>query len=243
VQSHQSAYSKGGPSDNGSRRARAVWWSLLIGATVMGLYAWRYALPRPFSLVNALRNNFLHPREMTIHAITASLALLIAPWQLSDRLRGSRPRIHRWLGRIYVGDVVMAWLVSLVLAPSAAGGIASATDFFLIGALWIGFTGLGALAIRVGDIGAHRRWMLRSFALAWSPVTMHLYVLLAMTLRSILPLPSIPFEVVYPIGLWLSLLTNLVVVELVLWRPAARIARPRHTALQLLFAPAREAKL
>jgi hypothetical protein len=72
---------------------------------------------------------------------------------------------------------------------------------------------------------------------------MHLYVLLAMTLRSILPLPSIPFEVVYPIGLWLSLLTNLVVVELVLWRPATRIARPRHTALQLLFASAKEAKL
>jgi uncharacterized membrane protein len=222
VQFHHSALSRRLPSDRASRRARAVWWWLLIGATVLGLYAWRYALPKPFNLVPEMRNNLLHPREMMMHAITASIALLIGPWQLSASLRAARPGIHRWLGRIYAADVVAAWLVSLVLAPTAAAGIVSSAAFFFVGALWIGFTSLGVLAIRSGDVATHRRWMFRSFALAWAPVTIHLYALLAVvlrvTLRLILPVPSISFDVAYPLGLWLSILTNLLVVELVLRR-------------------------
>jgi uncharacterized membrane protein len=240
---HQSPRSRRGAAHDASRRARAAWWALLIGATAFGLFAWRYALPKPFLLVKEMGNNSLHPLAMTFHAITASIALLIGPWQLSASLREARPRVHRWLGRIYAGGVVVAWLVSLVLTPTTATGIISTSAFFsVLGLLWIGFTALGVLAIRRGDVGAHRRWMLRSFALAWIAVTIHLYVGLAVvlrvTLRLMLPIPPILFEVWYPIGLWFSMLTNLVVVETVLRRslsPASGF-KPRHTAWQLVGA-------
>jgi hypothetical protein len=53
-----------------------------------------------------------------------------------------------------------------------------------------------------------------------------------------LPIPPILFEVWYPIGLWFSMLTNLVVVETVLRRPLSQASgfKPRHTAWQLVGA-------
>jgi uncharacterized membrane protein len=214
-------------------RARVAWWGLLLGAMAMGLFALRYALPKPPFLLNWMPNYVLHPRALSTHAITAAIALLIGPWQLSASLRSARPRLHRWLGRIYAADVLAACLVALPIAPWAAAGFASASAFFVFGVLWMGFTVLGVLAIRGGDVRAHRRWMLRSFALAWSPVTIHLYALVANIgigmARLYFVVPEIPIEHSYPVGLWLTLLTNLLVVELALRRFGTRAAKIEST--------------
>jgi hypothetical protein len=46
------------------------------------------------------------------HATAGTVALLLAPFQFSSRLRARSPRLHRVLGRLYVAGVVVA-------APSA----------------------------------------------------------------------------------------------------------------------------
>src|SRR6187397_428463 len=43
-------------------------------------------------------NHGLH-RELPLHFLTRSLALLIGPWQLTAFLRGLNPHLHRGLGR------------------------------------------------------------------------------------------------------------------------------------------------
>ena len=37
-----------------------------------------------------------------IHAFTGGIALVIGPFQFLSRLRGRRPTLHRWMGRIYL---------------------------------------------------------------------------------------------------------------------------------------------
>jgi Predicted membrane protein (DUF2306) len=205
----------------GAWAAGSLWWLLLFGATLLGIYAWRYALPKPFSLFRLMSNNRLHPSGMAIHAVAGSIAMMIGPWQLSGSLRRARPRLHRWLGRIYAADAFVAFLASLILTPSAAGGVVSSIAFFLAGALWTATTGFGIAAIWRRDTSAHRRWMIRSVALAFAPLTMHLYAFLGVILGAILHiyfgLQKIAFDSSYPAELWLTLATNVVIAECA-WR-------------------------
>jgi uncharacterized membrane protein len=210
-------------SVEGARRSRAVRCAVPLGAALVGLYSMRYALPTSPGTLGELQNISLHPRELSIHAVAASIALMIGPWQMWASLRATRPRLHRWLGRIYVADVLVAWLVSLGLLPHTAAGFGSASAFFAAGVLWVGFTILGVVAIRRREIAAHHRWMLRSYAMAWTAVTVRFYYWPAMALE-------IPFAYKYPASLWLAVLTNLLVVEILLRQSGLQTAKIAHTA-------------
>jgi uncharacterized membrane protein len=203
------------PNRTAAWQERAIWWYVLVAATVVGLFSMRYVLPNPPFFLHQMRNHFLLPRELTMHAIAGSIALLLGPWQLLPYLRTAHPRVHRWLGRIYVADVLVAWLLALLLMPTVATGFPAASAFFLAGLLWIGCAALGVVAIRRGDVRAHRRWMLRSYAMAFAAVTIRLYVHPAREL-------GIPFEYRYPAGLWLAVLTNIAAVETMLRWPSTR---------------------
>ena len=196
---------------------RVVWWAVLIGATSVAIFSMRYLLPNPPAFLKQMENHFLFPRQLSIHALTGSIALLVGPWQLSTSLRAAYPRVHRWLGRIYVADVLVAWLLSIFLLPTVTTGLPAASAFFMLGSCWAGFAALGVLAIRRRDIQAHRRWMLRSFAMAFAAVTIRFYFHPAKAL-------GFPFEYYYPASLWLSFLTNMAVIELVIRWPRVRSA-------------------
>ena len=49
-----------------------------------------------------------------VHALLATIALLIGPLQFSSRLRTRRPRLHKVLGRLYFALGVPAMLLSIV---------------------------------------------------------------------------------------------------------------------------------
>jgi uncharacterized membrane protein len=196
-------------------RARAVWWAVLLGATSVAIFSMRYALPNPPLFLKEMKNHFLFPRELSIHAIAGSIALLVGPWQLSASLRAAHPRVHRWLGRIYLADVLAAWLLAIFLMPTVTTGFPAASAFFTIGMLWMGFMVLGVLAIRRRDVQAHRRWMLRSYAMAFAAVTIRFYFHPAKAL-------GISFEHSYAASLWLSFLTNMMVIETALRWPQVR---------------------
>src|SRR5262245_8817520 len=103
---------------------RGLW---LLGALLsagVAATAWRYLLgvvPVPEVVsTNALRDPWL-----LVHVGTASLALLIGPFQFWTALRTRIPRLHRWAGRLYVAGCVAAGLSGFVLALGASTGIVS----------------------------------------------------------------------------------------------------------------------
>jgi uncharacterized membrane protein len=99
------------------------------------------------------------------HGVAGAVALLLAPFQFSARLRRRSPRAHRVLGRLYaVGAVISAPLavpVALILGPPPL--VMAAT---IQSAGWIVTTALGVYCVRRGDIRQHREWMTRSYPFA-----------------------------------------------------------------------------
>jgi uncharacterized membrane protein len=99
------------------------------------------------------------------HGVAGAVALLLAPFQFSARLRRRSMRLHRVLGRLYVaGAAVSAPLaipVAIILGPPS---LVMAATIQSVG--WLLTTSLAMYAVRKGDIRQHQEWMIRSYPFA-----------------------------------------------------------------------------
>jgi uncharacterized membrane protein len=155
-----------------------------------------------------MRLTFLtHQVSIYTHVFASSLALLAGPLQFSSRFRQRHGQAHRWLGRAYLGiGVLLGGLSGLYLAAFAFGGIAAKLGFTCLALAWL-YTGVRAfLAIRRGAVAAHRKWMVRNFALTFAAVTLRIYMPLTI-------MAGIPFATCYPFIAWLCWIPNLLVAE------------------------------
>jgi len=78
-----------------------------------------------------------------------------------------------------------------------------------LGAGWIVTTGMAVRLILRGDAQAHRRWMIRSFALTAAAITLRMYLPLIFVFHC-------PFSVGYPAIAWLCWVPNLLGAEVYL---------------------------
>ena len=139
------------------------------------------------------------------------LALALGPWQFSNRLRQRALRVHRWIGRGYVLAVLFGGVGGVALARHSLYGMVTHIGFGLLGVSWL-FTTLAAyVSIRARNRVAHRRWMIRSFALTLAAVTLRIYLPLS-------AVAGIPFPDAYQAISWLCWVINLIVVEIWLRR-------------------------
>jgi uncharacterized membrane protein len=99
------------------------------------------------------------------HAVAGALALLLAPFQFSARLRRRSLRLHRILGRLYVAGVVvsapLAVPVAIILGPPSL--VMAAT---IQSGGWLLTTAVALYCVRKGDIRQHQEWMTRSYPFA-----------------------------------------------------------------------------
>lgn len=182
------------------------WYVLTSLAVLVGVVSLRYALPNaPFHA--PLPNFTLNHRTLIVHAVFASLALLLGPWQFLRGLRRRCPAVHRWMGRAYAAALLIAAISALVLAPHSTGGIVSAGGFGALALGWLITTSMGVIAIRRRDVPLHRRWMIRSYALTAAAITLRIY----------LPAISIfhfDFHTAYGVISWLCWIPNLCFAEI-----------------------------
>jgi uncharacterized membrane protein len=148
-----------------------------------------------------------HRTLITLHAVGASIALLLGPLQFIDSWRARSPRLHRITGYLYLlPGVGMGGVTGVLLARYSFGGLVSHLGFGMLGCLWL-FTGFMALAsARKRRFEEHRRWMTRNFALCLAAVTLRIYLPLSM-------IAGLPFEQAYPAIAWLCWVPNLIVAE------------------------------
>ena len=161
------------------------------------------------------------------HVFAAAVALSLGGFQFSTRLRATRPRLHRWMGRIYLGvGVLIGGIAGLIMSTHAFGGATARLGFGCLALLWL-YTGARAyLAIRAGDTAAHRRWMVRNFSLTFGAVTLRLYLPASMVL-------GVPFETAYPIIAWLAWVPNLIAAEWWFNRPSRSSAENMSKTLRV----------
>ncbi|WP_447003841.1 DUF2306 domain-containing protein [Saccharothrix isguenensis] len=145
------------------------------------------------------------------HMVVSGPALLLSPLQLSTRVRAKAPRLHRALGRVVVVAMVAGGAAGGVLAPFSAAGWIGTAGFGLLAVLSVAFPLLGLRAVRAGDVPAHRRWMVRAFAMVYAGVALRLGVLLLMPVTG----DFMSAYLFMPFGSWVP---NLLVAEWVLRR-------------------------
>lgn len=159
-----------------SKRHKAVSGLFILGAllaAMIGLYGIAFPILLP-DMPDEFHRRYLSMTSalISMHVVCAGIALLIAPLQLVIYRRNRM--LHRYLGRVYFLAVMAGSVGGYYMAWYAFGGFISTLGLAVLSTLWWSFTLLAVIYARAGNIAAHRRWMLRSFALTYAAVTLRL---------------------------------------------------------------------
>ncbi|MBL7818260.1 MAG: DUF2306 domain-containing protein [Saprospiraceae bacterium] len=110
-----------------------------------------------------------------LHIFSSLWVLASGLTQFSKRLLRNGAVIHRWVGRVYVGIVLLISApAACVMSVYANGNEWTKASFLILSILWWVVTYLAYRAILRGDILSHKWWMYRSFALTLSAITLRI---------------------------------------------------------------------
>ena len=156
---------------------------------------------------NELFNKSLWFMMIRVHIVLAVIALITGPIALSKKIRVKSLFMHRWMGRIYVGSIVLNYIPSFYVSFYATGGILSTIGFIILNTLWLFSTLKGLWLGKAKKMVLHSRWMIRSYALSLANMTIYILVTI---FNKVLDLE---YEVSYMLAVWLCSILNLTLAE------------------------------
>lgn len=152
-----------------------------------------------------------------IHVYASLWVLLAGFTQFSKRIQKHNPGLHRSFGYIYVTDVILiTGPAGLLMGFYANGGPSSRIAFVMLAVLWILFTAMALWKARRGDFKSHRNYMIRSFALTLSAITLRAW---KYSITNSFELP--PMDV-YRAVAWLGWVPNILFAEWLIWQRRSR---------------------
>ena len=159
-----------------------------------------------------------HPWITLLHIVPGLLFLTLAPLQFVARIRKRRIGLHRGLGRILAICAAISGLLALVVnfRFPAFGGISTQAATVFFGAVFLFSLTKAIRHIRRKEVGPHREWMIRTFALAMGVATIRVFLVLLMALS------ELSLEEVFGASFWLGFSVNLLVAEV--WINHTRVA-------------------
>lgn len=114
-----------------------------------------------------------------IHVFTSPVAIISGLFQFNRWILKNHARIHRISGYAYILTVIfITGPAAFIMSLWANGGRIAQLSFVLLSILWILFTYLAYHHVKKGSIDRHAKWMLRSYALTLSAVTLRFYAYL-----------------------------------------------------------------
>ncbi len=148
-----------------------------------------------------------------IHVYSAIFTLFFGIVQFIKIISPQIRRVHRLFGKIYF------YITVLLAAPSgifigfyANGELIAQSAFVILGVLWWIFTIIAVVKIKQKNIQSHRNFMLRSYALAISALTLRAWKVILVYLFHPAPMD------VYQIIAWLGFVPNLLLVEYYIYK-------------------------
>jgi uncharacterized membrane protein len=190
---------------------------VLIGVAIvvrrtLAFFAPSSGSPR-FPEAAAMDASFASHRALTIlHIFPGLLFVALGPFQFVRTLRNRRPRLHRWMGRIFVVSGIVIGSTALIMSPQMAIGGANetaATMFFAI--IFLFCLIKGWLSIRRRKVALHREWMIRAFAIGLAVATIRPIVGIFFATRSLTHLTPHEF---FGTAFWLGFTMHLIAAEI-----------------------------
>lgn len=143
------------------------------------------------------------------HVYSSIFVLLIGLVQFSNTLRNRFTKVHRLLGKSYLVLITaLAAPSGLIIGYYANGGIIAQIGFMLLSLLWYYFTYKAIAAAVQRKFDKHRVFMMRSFALTLSAISLRL---LKWVIVSIWELPPMDTTQIIAWGGWML---NLILLEI-----------------------------
>lgn len=152
-----------------------------------------------------------------IHVYSAIFVLLAGFTQFNAGILRKQTAIHRNIGKLYIAIILFLSAPSgLFIGVFANGGFYSKVSFVSLSILWFYFTLKGFLHIKNRKIILHKAFMLRSFALTFSAITLRFWKVILVYLFH----PS-PMDI-YQIIAWLGWVPNLLIIEYYLYNQSKK---------------------
>jgi hypothetical protein len=152
-----------------------------------------------------------------VHVFTSMLVLFAGFSQFSKKLLQKKPRLHRSLGYIYVINVLfITGPAALVMSFYANGGLVAKTAFILLSTLWILFTAFALFKAVKRDFISHKNFMIRSYALTLSAISLRSWKILIATYTNMPPMDR------YRLIAWLGWTVNLLIAEIIILQQIKR---------------------
>lgn len=162
-----------------------------------------------------LKQQYIHITEWRIaffvHVFSSMLVLFAGFTQFSKKLLQQKPKLHRMLGYVYVADILLVTgPAGLLMSFYANGGISSRVGFVTLSVLWMVFTALALYQAITKNFAAHRVFMIRSFALTLSAISLRIWKVVLAMFTTLPPMDR------YRIIAWLGWTLNIVVAEIII---------------------------
>jgi hypothetical protein len=142
------------------------------------------------------------PLLFPAHMVSSAMALLLAPVVIMLR---RRPELHRPLGRLLGGFVLIGGLTALPVAIMSHSPPLARAGFFVQGIVWLYLLGAAIAAIRARDVRRHAWLMLAMVAVTTGAVWFRLITGTAIAL-------NLPFAPVYSLSAWIGWMIPLALV-------------------------------
>ncbi len=157
------------PTPRPARSRFKTWLWISLGITTLFVFITsEVLLVTDYPMYHAYRLQVIADRGLLIpHTLCGIFALLAGPLQFSTQFRQRHLKLHRVLGRIYFGSVVIGTLTGVALAWGRPGLPGTSMQ----GAAWIVCTTAAVIAARNRQIAVHRQWMARSYAVTFTFVS------------------------------------------------------------------------
>jgi hypothetical protein len=147
-----------------------------------------------------------------IHVFSSAAIILSGLFQFNRFVIHRKVRLHRILGYTYVVTVLLiSGPAALVMSLYANGGWRSQTSFVILSVLWIFTTAFALRCVFRKQYERHGNWLLRSYALTLSAVTLRFYAYLFDVWRI-----DIPPRETYILLAWASWVPNLIFAEVLI---------------------------
>jgi uncharacterized membrane protein len=143
-----------------------------------------------------------------IHVFTAIVTLLAGFTQFSSYILKEHKTLHRIMGRVYVFNILFInFPAGMIMAFYANGHLSAKIAFIILDSLWFWFTLKALIEIRRGNIKTHKQFMMRSYALTFSAITLRTWKLVLSSAFVLTPLA------LYQIDAWMGFIPNLLFAE------------------------------
>ena len=145
------------------------------------------------------------------HVYSAIFCLLAGFTQFSGQLRQKSPKIHQYLGWLYIISILLfAASSGLIMGVYANGGFWSQIAFVLLSILWWWTNFVAYRTLNEKDYQKHQQFMIRSFALTLSAITLRFWKYIIVFLWHPRPMD------VYRVVAWLGWVLNLLLAEIII---------------------------